>query len=49
MGQGEGLAAILIACYLGYDLGGNIAGSVKRMGFLDHGLADNRSILKHIL
>ena len=49
MGQSKGLSAVLIACYLCYDLGGNIAGRVKGMRLLDHGFTDNSSILQHVL
>ena len=49
MRQGEGLAAVLVGGNLRYDLGGNIAGGKEGMGLLNEGLADDRTVLKHIL
>ena len=49
MGQRKGLSAVLVAGYLGNDLGGNVAGSKEAVRLLDHGLADDRTILQHIL
>ena len=49
MCEADGLAAVLVAGHLGYDLGGNIAGSGKAMGTLNEGAGDDSTVLQHIL
>ena len=49
MGEADGLAAVLVAGHLGYNLGGNIAGGGKAMGTLNEGAGDNSAVLQHIL
>ena len=49
MRQREGLAAVLVRRHLCHDLGGHVAGSEEGVGLLDHGLADDRAILQHVL
>ena len=48
MGQGDALAAILIAGHLGDDLGGDVAGGGKAVGPLDHGACDDGAVLQHV-
>ena len=49
MGEGKGLSAVLVGRNLGHDLRGDIAGSEEAVRLLDHGLADDRAVLQHIL
>ena len=49
MGQGNALPAVLVAGHLCDDLGGDIAGCGETVGLLDHGAADDRAVLEHIL
>ena len=49
MGQGDGLAAVLIGGHLGNDLGGNVAGSGEGMGLLNEGAGNNSAVLEHIV
>ena len=49
VGQGEALSAVLVGGDLGDDLGGHVAGGEKAVGLLDHGLADDRAVLQHVL
>ena len=44
----KGLAAILVGCYLGNNLGRYVAGGEERMGFFDHCLADDSTVLEHV-
>ena len=48
MGQGEGLAAVLVGCHLGHDLGGHVAGGEEGMGLFNEGLADDGAVLQHV-
>ena len=48
MSQGKGLAAVLVRCHLGHDLGGYIAGGEEGMGLLNQSLADDRAVLQHV-
>ena len=49
MRQGKGLAAILIAGHLSYNLCRYVAGGKEAVGLFNHSFADYRTILKHIL
>ena len=49
MGQGNTLSAVLGTCNLRDCLCGNVAGSGKALRRIDHRLADNRTVLKHVL
>ena len=49
MGQGNGLAAVLVGGHLGNDLSGDVAGSGEAVGLLDHGAGDDGAVLQHIL
>ena len=49
VGQADGLAAVLGGGYLGYNLGGDVAGSGEAVGLLNHGAADHGTVLQHIL
>ena len=49
MRQGNTLSAVLGTCNLRDCLCGNIAGSGKALRRIDHRLADDRTVLKHVL
>ena len=49
MCQGNGLAAVLVGCHLGDDLGRNVAGRGKAVGTLDEGAGNDRTVLEHVL
>ena len=49
VGQADGLAAVLGGGYLGYNLGGDVAGGGEAVGLLNHGAADHGTVLQHIL
>ena len=49
MRQGEGLSAVLVAGYLGYNLCGNVAGGKEAVGLLNQCLADDSAVLEHVL
>ena len=49
MRKADGLAAVGIARHLGDDLGGNVTGRGETVGLLDHGVGNDRAILKHVL
>ena len=48
VGQGNGLAAVLIGGHLGNDLCCDIAGGGEGMGLLDHGAGNDGAVLEHI-
>ena len=49
MGQGDGLAAVLVGGHLGDDLGGDVAGGGEAVGPLDQGVRDDGAVLQHVL
>ena len=49
MGKCKGLSAILVTCYLRHDLCCDITCSEEAVRLLNHCLADNGSVLQHIL
>ena len=49
MGQGDGLAAVLVGSHLGHDLGGDVAGGGEAVGPLNEGPGDDGAVLQHVL
>ena len=49
MGQGDGLAAVLIGGHLGDNLSGDVAGGGERVGLFDQGAGDDGAVLQHVL
>ena len=49
MGQGDGLAAILVGSHLCHDLGGDVAGGGEAVGPFDQGAGDDGAVLQHVL
>ena len=49
MGQGKALSAVLIAGHLRDDLRRDVAGSKEAVRLFNHGLADDSTVLQHIL
>ena len=49
MGQGDGLAAVLVGGHLGDDLGGDVAGGGEAVGPLDESVGDDGAVLQHVL
>ena len=49
VGEGNGLATILVGGYLGDDLGGDVAGSGEGVGLFNHGAGDDGAVLQHVL
>ena len=49
MGQGNGLAAVLVGSHLGNDLRGDVAGGGKAVGLFDHGAGNDGAVLQHVL
>ena len=49
VGQGDGLAAVLVGGHLGDDLGGDVAGGGKAVGLFDEGARDDGAVLEHVL
>ena len=49
MGKCKGLSAILVTCYLRHDLCCDITCSEEAVRLLNHCLADDGSVLQHIL
>ena len=49
MGQGNGLAAVLVGGHLGDDLGGDVAGGGEAVGLFDQGAGDDGAVLQHVL
>ena len=49
MSERNTLSAVLVAGYLGNDLGGNITCRGKAVGLLYHGAADHGAVLEHVL
>ena len=48
MCQSKGLTAVLVTCNLCHNLCGNVAGGEEAVRLLDHGLADDGTILQHV-
>ena len=49
VGQGDGLAAILVGSHLCHDLGGDVAGGGEAVGPFDQGAGDDGAVLQHVL
>ena len=49
MGQGDGLAAVLVGGHLSHDLGGDVAGGGKAVGPLNQRPGDDGAVLQHVL
>ena len=49
VGQGDGLAAVLVTGHLSDDLGGDVAGGGEAVGTLDQRTGDDGAVLQHVL
>ena len=49
VGQGDGLAAVLVGGHLGDDLGGDVAGGGEGVGLFNQGAGDDGAVLQHVL
>ncbi len=49
VGQGDGLAAVLVGGHLGHDLGGDVAGGGEAVGPFNQGPGDDGAVLEHVL
>ena len=49
VGQGDGLAAVLVGGHLGHNLSGDVAGGGEAVGPLNEGPGDDGAVLQHVL